>query len=78
MVKNPAANVADMGSVLGLGRSHVLMEQLSPRATTRELICCNKRFWSHNYNLTATLKKKKKKSICVYHWVNRSREEAVF
>ena len=77
MVKNPAANVADMGSVLGLGRSHVLMEQLSPRATTRELICCNKRFWSHNYNLTATLKKKKK-SICVYHWVNRSREEAVF
>ena len=76
MVKNPAANVADMGSVLGLGRSHVLMEQLSPRATTRELICCNKRFWSHNYNLTATIKKKK--SICVYHWVNRSREEAVF
>ena len=37
MVKNPAANVADMGSVLGLGRSHVLMEQLSPRATTQRV-----------------------------------------
>ena len=43
MVKNPTANVGDMGSVLGRGRSHMLMEQLNLRATTPELICCNKR-----------------------------------
>ena len=35
VVKNPAANAGDMGSIPGLGRSH-LLEQLSPRVTAAE------------------------------------------
>ena len=36
VVKNPPANGGDMGSSPGLGRSHMLLEQLSPCATTTE------------------------------------------
>ena len=37
MVKNPAANAGDMGSIPGLGRSHMLHAQ-SPCATTIECV----------------------------------------
>ena len=35
-VKNPPANAGDTGSIPGLGRSHMPLEQLSPCATTTE------------------------------------------
>ena len=35
-VKNPLATSGDMGSVPGLGRSHIPEEQLSPRVPTTE------------------------------------------
>ena len=36
MVKNPPASAGDTGLIRGLGRSHMLVGQLSPCATTTE------------------------------------------
>ena len=44
VVKNPPCNVGDMGLIPGLGTkiAHAV-EQLSPRATKRELVCHSRR-----------------------------------
>ena len=41
VVKNPPADAGDMGLIPGLGGSHMLRRNESPRATTTEPTCCD-------------------------------------
>ena len=41
VVGNPPGSAGDIGSIPGLGRSHIAIEQLSLHATTTEPTCRN-------------------------------------